>query len=131
MTEEKKTAIVAAANKLLAESLFTAVRVYTHHTPHPYTIGPRHVVHAADHFSGLLSENAIRSYEKQGGHCADKGCRLSYAEHKSEDILMLNLSRDLSNYEAAQALFPLKKLAEDEGIAGFGFLNLGTYHIAE
>jgi hypothetical protein len=131
MTDEKKAEIVAAANKLLVEGLFVAVRVHTQYNLHPYTIHPRLVAHAADHFGGMLGEDAIRDFEKKGGHCGYQFCHVPFEDHRSKQVLLLNLTRNLSNYEAAQALFPLKKLAEDEGIAGFGFLNWDTYQIAK
>lgn len=134
MTDTKKQKIVEEVREILNEDgAFTVDCVYDHCEPHPYTIGPKHVAFAADHHSGILGEYAIEQMEKiHGPSCVHPGCRLRKHEHKTSHILMLKLTRDLTNKEAAQALTKLKSLAEREGIEGFGFPNLNKeYTIAE
>lgn len=126
MDEAKMTAITEEANALLAETgLFTADYVHTNCEPHPYMVGPAHVAHAADKFMHRLGTAAIEDYERtHSKSCAHPGCMLKYREHKTSYLLMLRLTRDLENREAAEALSTLKPMAEREGLEGFGFLNL-------
>jgi hypothetical protein len=46
--------------------------------PHPYTIGTKHVTHAADYHSGRIGEETCKAIP-----CAMKGCQLSYKEHET------------------------------------------------
>jgi len=95
-------------------------------TKHGYCIGPRHVGHAADNFSGMLGKAAIESGEKIGITCAAKGCTLTYAEH--EIILAVKCKKDFNEKESykteAEAyLRDCKEKCEEDGYVGFAFVD--------
>jgi hypothetical protein len=52
-----------------ASSSFGLVEIKVVSMPHPYCITPGHVAYAADHYSGMLSKDAIREAEKTGACC--------------------------------------------------------------
>lgn len=93
--------------------------------PHPYMIGPRHVVHAADHYGGILNNAAIESGEARGIMCAMEGCNLTYAQH--ETALLVACKRDFKIDEAAKKelgayLRNNVNKCEKNGYAGFAFM---------
>lgn len=95
--------------------------------PHPYCIGEKHVVHAADHFSGMLGKEALASAERAGIRCAVKGCKLSYDEH--EQAILVGCRAPLKddkgevNPELHEWLLSIKDQAMKDGFAGFAFLD--------
>lgn len=91
--------------------------------PHPYTIGSEHVGWASDHFSGLLGNDAIESFEKQGGHCAAKGCRLTHDEHTHDDVVFLQLKKHTTQEEVRTQMKLMLKPVEIMGYKGFGFFE--------
>lgn len=96
--------------------------------PHPYCIGPGHVGHAADNFSGILGQAAIESAEKAGIHCdicakahRKTGARiLEYSEHEQALLVKVKIDDNnlLKNY-----LLEIKDMAEKDGFSGFAFLK--------
>jgi hypothetical protein len=105
---------------------FRITKVTTLFDPHPYTIGSKHVAHAADNHSGMLGDYAIRSGEKLGIKCCQPGCNLSYDDHKSDRAVMIEIAadapEDLNEVEGLHAyLLECKELAESCGIDGFAF----------
>lgn len=121
--EEKN--FIEKVNALLGDAAVAlSVKDANHSQGHPYCIGARHVVHASEHFSGMLGDDAIRSLEKeQGGCCMTKGCTATYDEHKSDKILFIQLKRNLENAEAAQTFFSIKPLMAEEKIDGICFVD--------
>lgn len=95
--------------------------------PHLYCIGSRHVVHASDHFGGMLGEAAIESAEKAGVKCGMRGCTLSYKQH--EKALLIACDEPLTDHagkahpELHAYLLKIKEQATAEGFAGFAFLD--------
>ena len=92
--------------------------------PHPHCIGTRHIVHAADHFSGRLGDDAIEDGERQRlFRCEVKGCQLSYKQH--EQALLVGCKVDIKENEPELRtyLLSLKDEAEKHGYAGFAFLD--------
>ena len=98
--------------------------------PHPFMIGSKHVVHAADHFSGMLSKFAIEDLEriKDKPSCEHPGCNLRYDEH--EQALLVAVKSDLPLDELGKAggqlhnyLMSIKDRCEDDGFAGFAFIK--------
>lgn len=90
--------------------------------PHPFTIGSRHVAHAADHFMGCLGEEAIKDLEKKLGRpsCQATGCNLKYQEHEQALVVAVKKKgdEDLKAY-----LQSIVKQCEDDGFAGFVLLD--------
>lgn len=94
-------------------------------TSHPYVIGPRHVAYAADHWSGMLSADAIRSGEKAIGlRCAARGCRLTYDQHERALLVAVHSPKKLQDLpELHTYLLSIKDRAAQEGFAGFAFIQ--------
>ena len=93
--------------------------------PHPYVIGARHVGHAADRFSGMLGEPAIRSAEMAGIHCQMKGCRLSYDQHEQAALVACKIEANVdgkAHPELHDYLLKVTPLAEQDHYAGFAFM---------
>lgn len=96
-------------------------------TPHPYTIGAKHVAHAADRHGGQLNTHAIESGEKIGITCRYSGCKLSYAEHKQG--LLVRCTRELADAngeavaELREYLMKCKPMCEADGYEGFAFIR--------
>lgn len=124
------------------KGLFTAEHVHTFTQPHPFCVTPQHVGHASDHFSGMLGSDAILDLEKKtqkpscGMYVSDDGkvhngykrgyhkCDLMYDEHVSKNVLIVKLTRDMTNAEAGTALCEVKPMMEADKFEGVGFLNL-------
>lgn len=95
--------------------------------PHPYMISSRHVVHAADHFSGRLGEAAIDSAEKHGIYCEicrKKGQIMPHSEHKQALLVKVNDPekrelKDVPNLD--EYLLSIKEKCEADGFVGFAF----------
>lgn len=87
--------------------------------PHPFTVGVKHVAHAADNFGGVLDERTLRKIP-----CAHKGCTFSYNEHKHA-LLVKCLVEPVGPAleELHEYLLTIAPLAEADGYAGFVFLN--------
>ena len=93
--------------------------------PHPYCITPKHVAHASDHFSGMLTADAIRDAEKHGARCdicKKQGKRLSYEEHENPLTLFVAVpqNKDLNAVPGLHAYLLAVKNAE-LGVEGFAF----------
>ena len=94
--------------------------------PHPYVIGARHVAHAADRFSGILGDAAIRSGEMAGIHCQMPKCRLSYDQHEKAALVACKVDANDDGPLAEEMhayLLKCKPLAEQDGYAGFAFMK--------
>lgn len=90
-------------------------------TQHPYTIGAKHVVHASDHFGGILGEEAILDCEKKGIKCdACKG-RLSYEEHEWALLVDCTADPKEAQPEVKEWLQSLVAECEKNKYAGFAF----------
>ena len=89
--------------------------------PHTFTIGTKHVAHAADHFSGILETEAIESLEKNhGSSCVHPGCQLMYKQH--EQALLVRCK--VKDQEPLRAyLMSIKDQCEKDGYAGFTLLD--------
>lgn len=98
----------------------------TFSTPHPYTIGPRHVAFAADRFSGMLGREAIEAGEREGQvKCAHPGCHLKYGQHEKALFVRCaaDPAQDAARAELQEYLLGIKDQVEAEGFVGFGFLK--------
>lgn len=113
-------------NKILIEqNLFKCLAVRdVNHKPHPYVIGPKHIVYASDHFSGMLSEMCIKEGEAAGKcKCAHPGCKLSYDEHSCDRVAFLQLQRDGNDEEAKVLLQKIVTELDKNLIDGFTFVE--------
>lgn len=88
------------------------------HRPHPYTVGAKHVAYAADHNSGILSEEICMKIQ-----CEHPGCHLPYDEHTSDKTLFLQLTRDTNNTEANEELLKIKPALLENKIDGVAFVD--------
>lgn len=97
--------------------------------PHPYCITPKHIEWAADHFSGLLSKDAIRDAEKKhGARCDICRGKLTFDQH--EQALLVTCKAKLSGDDGkatpelhAYLLACKDKLTSDKEFAGFAFVE--------
>lgn len=92
--------------------------------PHPYCIGPRHVVHASDKFGGMLGKEAIRDAEKHGIRCMTCKGKLSYEQH--EVALLVDCKLPIEDQsgpgsELHAYLMKSKPLCEEDKYVGFAF----------
>jgi hypothetical protein len=90
----------------------------TNHRPHPYTVGPKHVQHAADNYGGIMGEATLEAIP-----CAHKGCALPYEDHDSDKVLFLQLTRNATEIEANDELIKIKDLLKEHGIDGVAFVD--------
>ena len=95
------------------------------HNPHPYMIGPKHVVYASDNHSGRLGEDAILAGEKAGKcNCAHPGCNIPYESHsKGNKVAFLQLLRNGTNDEASKVLKDLVDQLGENFVEGFVFVD--------
>jgi len=119
-------AILEALPKPPEGAVFSAVKVEPVSLPHPYCIGTRHVVEAADHFSGRLGAEAIESAERKGARCGMPGCNLKYAGHEQMLTMFIAVppqhQRDLNACPGLHAyLLSIKEQAQALGVQGFAF----------
>ena len=103
--------------------------------PHSYVIGPGHVVHASDHFGGMLSREAIEDAERkhvtgcQWQNRQLQRCQLPLAEHKQ--ALLVECPADMRdpgdpkkmNAELHAYLLKHKEASIADGFDGFAFLD--------
>jgi len=95
-------------------SPFKVLRVQSvNFSPHPFTIGSRHVEYASDHCGGRLGNDVIEKFP-----CAATGCKLLAKEHTFDVVLMLQLTRNATNAECVAVLKPIGKEMEEDGIDG-------------
>lgn len=130
--EEKE--LIVAIGKLL--NPYFEVRSINHanYKPHPFVIGPRLIVWVSDNWSGMLSEDAIRDYEKKkGSSCSIRGgCNVPYDEHTSDKVLFLSLSKNLSHAIASKRLKSITDLMTEHKIDGISFVETDQrYRIGE
>jgi hypothetical protein len=126
--------ILAKANELLQGKIIAkSIHNVNHVLGHPYTIGPKHIIHAFKHHGGSLGVSSIEEMEKAGPSCAHPGCRAYYHEHKSDRAMFLQLTCNLTNKETGDLLYPVRiQLLEPEKIDGLSFIETPEkYRIAE
>lgn len=122
MSKEKDEQVIKAleSQDILIFKSITNVN----HNPHPYTIGPKHIVFASDRYGGMLGEDAIKEGEKQGKcKCAHPQCNTPYESHTSDQVCFLQFTRDTTGDEVNVVL---KKLVDDLGpkfVDGFAFVE--------
>lgn len=109
-------------------SVFSFQKVEKLSIPHPYCITPKHVAWASDHFSGRLSEDAIRGAEKNGAQCdicakSGRGI-LTFDQHENSVTLFVKVpqNQDLNSITNLRSfLYNNKAAFETAGIQGFAF----------
>jgi hypothetical protein len=75
---------------------------------HAYCIGAKHVGFAADHFSGMLSEECIREGEKQGKfHC--ETCESAYRRRDTDTVM------DFDEHLSGLLIECLQKPSDEKG----------------
>lgn len=90
--------------------------------PHPYTVGPKHIEHASKFCSGMLGERTLKTIK-----CAHPRCTLTYDQHETALLVEcrapLKDEAGITNPELHAYLFRCKSLCEEDGYAGFAFVN--------
>lgn len=88
------------------------------HQPHIFAVGTRHVNHAHDHYSGVLSDETLQAIP-----CARRDCNLLLDKHTYDTVMFLQLERNCTSAEVQHILKPLCDEIEAAGIDGFGFVE--------
>ena len=116
----KNEEVIKRAKELLEEgNIFEVLEIRgANHKPHQFMVGPKHVAHAYDHYSGLLGEETLKEV-----NCAYPGCRLSYDEHTYDKVMFLQLKRNMTNQEASDEVKKIIPLLEGNGIVGVSFVE--------
>jgi hypothetical protein len=110
------------ASEILGEYFKVLSITDINHRPHQYMIGAGHVRWAVDHHSGMFDADVIRSYEKSGGHCEQRGCRVPYDEHTSGNkVMFLSCKKDVPQTIAQELLNKVVPIMEKNKIEGFVF----------
>jgi hypothetical protein len=91
--------------------------------PHAYTIGPRHVEHAAKRFSGVLGTACIEDGEKSGIRCYHPKCRLTLAEHEQALLVECLVPPPDHKTEIEAYLKSVLPWCEEDKFVGFTFLR--------
>lgn len=92
--------------------------------PHPYCIGPKHIVHASDNFGGNLSVQAIEHGERYSLlHCEMKRCNLTFSEHEKALLVESKVEELNGNEELHAYLLSIKAMTEADGYTGFAFIK--------
>jgi len=100
---------------------------------HLYCVTPKHITHAANRFSGILGEDAIRDAERHGASCDI--CRinsksapypkiLSFDEHTKAKTLFIGVpqNKDLNKIDGLVTyLNEIKPICQKLNIEGFAF----------
>lgn len=124
MTDQVRSEVKEKCSIILGVlGFFKVFDTHTNCTPHPFCITSRHVVYAADHCCGRISEWAMDECEKRGIKCGVSGCQLPFKDHTSEEILLLQLTRHLSSDEASTELKKLTDVLDKNGFAGLTFVE--------
>jgi len=117
MSNEEKEKIITT--KLQHQDLY---KVYTvtniNHTPHPYMIGTKHIVHASNNHGGILRKETMDEIP-----CAHTGCNLDYDSHTSDLVCALQLRRNGNQEEANKILNFLVSDLDKKFIDGFIFIE--------
>jgi len=99
-------------------------------TTHAFCVTAKHVAYAADHHSGILSEDAI---EQSGFPCGVKGCNLGVREHKF--ALLILCRAEIADPATSKAvpelheyLLKIKEECEKNGYVGFAFMKSEDFH---
>jgi hypothetical protein len=96
-------------------NLFTLEDIHAiNFNPHPFTIGAKHVAHAAEHHGGILG---IETMSAIG--CAVPNCNLSHEEHKYDTVMFLKLKFNVNHSEAVKFLKSLEEDLKADKIDGF------------
>lgn len=95
------------------------------HKPHPFTVGTRHVVEASEHHGGILGEEVMRKIA-----CAHRNCTLSYDQHTSDKVALVQQKRNCTTQEMQTWLKNLVEAgwATEVGIDGFVFLDTPEHY---
>ena len=87
------------------------------HKPHGYVVGVQHITKSD---SAYLNIEAV---ERKGVTCAYPECKLSYAEHTSDKVAFLQLTKDLTNEEVRLILTGIPDLLQANKIDRIVFVE--------
>jgi hypothetical protein len=97
----------------LAGTLYDVLKVtHVNFHPHPFVIGVQH-----------FPKDGGMYINPEQAPCAMPGCGLSYADHTSDHVLMLQLNRGGSHDEANAVLVPLVSQLEADELDGVALVK--------
>lgn len=88
------------------------------HSPHPFTIGAKHVKHASKYHGGIIGDATFDTVP-----CAVPCCTLSRYDHKYDTVLALQLVRNIEKAESDPVLKKITPILERESIDGIVFVE--------
>jgi hypothetical protein len=86
--------------------------------PHQFTVGAKHQIAAEKENEGILTEEILQKIP-----CEHLYCNLSYEEHDSEKILVLQLTRDAITTEVNEELVKIKPIMEKYNVKTAAFAD--------
>ena len=101
-----------AENKISIENIMAV-----NHEPHPFVIGPRHVVDASNR-SGVIDDETLENIT-----CAHPGCNLLYADHSFETIILLKLLESIDEKAASDFINTITNDLLVHSIDGFAMIE--------
>jgi hypothetical protein len=104
--------------KLIGSPLEVLTVDHVNFKPHPFTIGSRHVTHAADHCGGRIGDETIKAVP-----CAHPGCRLAYEDHTSDHVIFVKLIKNCKQDEVRECLKAVIEESKKDKIDGFAFVK--------
>jgi len=108
------------SEKEYPQSDFVEVKDITsvNHKPHPFVIGTKHVVDAANNHGGMLGQATMDKIPCDY-------CKRPASEHTSDKVMFLQLKRNCTNEEIMTFLKSdeMMKLTESEKVDGFAFVE--------
>ena len=92
---------------------------WVNHNPHPFMIGPKHVIEASKNHMGMLGKEVFRKIP-----CASPCCNVPYDEHTYDTICFVSLKKDITNEEAQKDLKKINVfMMEHDLIEGYVFVD--------
>jgi len=122
MKEEKEKLFIEKleGNEFLAFKSIDGVN----HKPHPYTIGPKHIVWSNEYSGGMLGEDTIKEGEKRNKcKCAVPGCKISYEDHTYDTVCFLQLKQNCNATDVQPIFNELAEIAKKIHIDGFALID--------
>lgn len=89
------------------------------HKPHPYMITPNHINIAQD-YGGILGEDVLNHSKSK---CGINGCNLSYKEHISDKVVVLQWKKGTEEEEINRVLNLIVTEVGEDKLDGFIFIE--------
>lgn len=117
MNKEK---LLTTLTEALSKDTMLSVKgfIEENHKPHPFKVGAKHQLAAEEENEGVLTEEICERIP-----CEHLYCNLSYEEHTSDKILILQLTRDAEQVDVMNELVLLKLIMSENNIKAVQFAD--------